>query len=260
LSGSSITTDVNTKNTWNIDITNGFLNKTDLNDQELDDKIWEYASEWISKSKLCGKIPCDKKRCFDRIKLMIPMQLKDKKEKNRIMIVRIDTTNRKEFEYGLVFQKNLLKQMRDLLIEYPKPMFYTNKTIVHYIPAVNKNNIKEFQKAYKKNKKNPKGFKLDEEIKIWKTRKPNVRRILDNMRFYYTGLFIFISRSLLQKTLGIISTKEANIRIKKCQKVLEDHFRIMLSQNPKDHEAIKQFHEHGHGLTGNQYDIGSFRI
>jgi len=231
-----------------------------LNDQELEDKIWENASEWISKSCLCEKVGGDKKRCFDRIKLMIPTQLKEKPEKNRIMIVRIDTTKRFEFESGLVFQKNLLKQMRDLLIEYPKPMFYTNKTIVHYIPPINKANLKEFQKAYKKNKKNPKGFKLDEEIKIWKTRKPNVRRILENMRFYYTGLFIFISRSLLQKTLGIISTKEANIRIKKCQKVLEDHFRIMLSQNPKDHEAIKQFHEYGHGLTGNQYNIGSFRI
>lgn len=89
--------------------------------------------------------------------------------------------------------------MRDLLIKYPKPMFYTNKTIVHYIPAITKANNREFHKAYKKNRKNPKGFKLDEEIKIWKTRRPNVRRILDNMRFYYTGLFIFISRSLLQK-------------------------------------------------------------
>jgi len=80
------------------------------------------------------------------------------------------------------------------------------------------------------------------------------------MRFYYTVLFIFISRSLLQKSLGIISTKEANIRIKKCQKVLEDHFKILLSENPKDNEAIRQFHQYGYGLTGNQYNVGSFRI
>ena len=105
-----------------------------------------------------------------------------------------------------------------------------------------------------------KKFKLDETIKIWKTRKPNVKKTLENMRFYYTGLFIFISRSLFQKSLGIISTKEANIRIKKCQNVLEDHFKIMLKQNPKDSEAIRQFHEYGHGLTGNQYNLGSFRI
>lgn len=233
-----------------------------MNDQELDDKIWEYASEWISKSKLCGKIPCDKKRCFDRIKLMIPMQLKDKKEKNRIMVCRIDTTKRFEFESGLVFQKNLLKQMRDLLIKYPKPMFVLWHEIVHYIPPVTRENFKEFQKEYNygKGKKLPKGFKIDEVIKVWKTRRPNVKKTLENMKFYYTGLFIFISRSLLQKTLGIISTKEANIRIKKCQKVFEDHFRIMLSQNPKDHEAIKQFHEYGYGLNGSIYDVGKFRI
>ena len=80
------------------------------------------------------------------------------------------------------------------------------------------------------------------------------------MKLYYTELLRFISRSLFQKSLGIISTKEANTRIKKCQSVLEDHFRIMLKQNPKDNEAIRQFHEFGHGLTGMQYNLGSFRI
>ena len=239
-----------------------------MNNEELDDKIWENASEWISKSKCCAKIKCDKKRCFDRIKLMIPTQLKEKKEKNRILVCRIDTTNRFEFDTGLVFQKNLLKQMRDLLNEYPKPMFYFKGIVTHYIPplilgnltlAENRKRVREFNK----NPKFRKQFKIDEEIKIWKTRKFNVRKILENMKFYYTGLFIFISRSLLQKSLGLISTKEANIRIKKCHKVLEDHFRIMLSQNPKDHEAIKQFHEHGHGFGASvdaQYNVGSFRI
>ena len=129
------------------------------------------------------------------------------------------------------------QEMTDYLNNYPKPMFYFKQTIVYYIPAVTKENIREFRKAYKKNRKNPKGFKLDETIKIWKTRKPNVRKTIENMKFYYQGLFIFISRSLLQKSLGIISTKEANIRIKKCQTVLENHFNIMLRENPKDQEA-----------------------
>ena len=80
------------------------------------------------------------------------------------------------------------------------------------------------------------------------------------MRFYYSGLLIFISRSILQKSLGIISTKEANIRIKKCEIALEKHFNIMLKENPKDSEAIRQFHEFGYGLTGSIYDIGKFRI
>jgi len=231
-----------------------------LNTQELEDKIWQNANEWISKTKLHDKVGGDKKACFDRIKLMIPIQLKEKTEKNRIMVCRIDTTNRAEFEYGLNFQKDLLSLMRDELNKYPKPMFYQGDSIVHYIPAITHLNIKEFRKAYKKNMKNPKGFKLDEVIKIWKTRKPNVKKTLENMRFYYTALFIFISRSLFQKSLGILSTKEANIRIKKCETVLEKHFKIMLIQNPKDHEAIRQFHELGYMFQGAIYDLGKFRI
>jgi len=231
-----------------------------LNDQELEDKIWEYAHEWISKSKLHADVGGDKKRCFDRIKLMIPMQLKERNVKNRIEVCRIDTTKRAEFENGLVWQKNMLGLMRDELNKYPKPMFYEGNSIVHYKPPVTKVNIKEFRKAYKKNQNNPKGFKLDEKIKIWKTRKPNVKKTLENMRFYYTGLIIFISRSLFQKSLGIISTQEANIRIKKCQKVLEDHFKIMLKENPKDHEAIRQLHEFGYLFQNPVYDLGKFRI
>ena len=236
-----------------------------MNIQELEDKIWLNASSWISKTCLCKNVGGDKKRCFDRIKLMIPMQLKEKTEKNRIMICRIDTTNRAEFENGLVFQENYLSLLRDELNKYPKPMFYFKDTIVHYIPpliignlteAENRKRVKEFDKNPKFRKK----FKIDEIIKIWKTRKPNVRKTIENMSFYYSGLFIFISRSLFQESLGIISTKEANIRIKKCQNVLENHFRIMLKQNPKDYEAIRQFHKFGHGLTGNQYNLGSFRI
>ena len=231
-----------------------------MNTQELEDKIWQNANSWISKSKLHDKVGGDKKACFDRIKLMIPIQLKEKTEKNRIMVCRIDTTNRAEFEYGLNFQKDLLSLMRDELNKYPKPMFYQGDSIVHYIPAITHLNIKKFRKEYKKNMKNPKGFKLDEVIKIWKTRKPNVKKTLENMRFYYTALFIFISRSLFQKSLGILSTKEANIRIKKCQNVIEDHFKIMLIQNPKDHEAIRQFHELGYMFQGAIYDLGKFRI
>lgn len=236
-----------------------------MNDQELEDAILENAREWISMSNLHDKIKCDKKRCFDKIRLMIPVQLKMKKEKNRIMVCVIDPTSHKEFQFGLDFQKDLLKQLRDELNNYPKPMFYTNQTIVHYIPPLTLPNLTlaENRKRGRKFERDPKfrkKFKLDEEIKIFKTRKPSVRKTLENMRFYYAGLFIFISRALLQKSLGIISKREASIRIKKCEKVLEDHFRIMLSQNPKDSEAIKQFHEHGHGLTGNEYHIENFRI
>ena len=228
--------------------------------QELQDKILENARDWIHMSALHQKIGGDKKTCFDAIKLMIPTQLKENQIGNRIYVKRIDTTRRTEFEYGLTFQENMLKLMRDELKKYPKPMFYESDPIVHYIPAITHLNIKEFRKALKRNPKNPKGFKLDEEIKIWKTKKGNVKKVLENMRFYYSGLFIFISRSILQKSLGIISTKEANIRIKKCEIVLEKHFNILLKENPKDSEAIRQFHEFGYLFQNPVYDLGKFRI
>lgn len=232
-----------------------------MNREELENKIWENASSWISKTKLWDSIipKCDKKTCFDCINRMIPTQLKQREVKNRIEVVRIDMTRRAEFENALKDQEKWLGLMRKEFLEYPKPLFHYTNEIVHYIPPVTKENIREFRKAYKKNNSHPKGFKLDEIIRIYKTR-PNVRKTLENMKFYYTGLFIFISRTLLQKSLGIISTKEANIRIKKCEKVLEEHFDLILSLNPQDNEAIRQFHEYGHGLTGSQYDVGSFRI
>ena len=236
-----------------------------MNDQEIEDKIWENANEWIVKTCLCDKIDTNKKRCFDRIKLMIPTQLKERKVGNRIEVCRIDTTKRAVFEYGLKFQNDMLKLQRDELKKYPKPMFYFNGIITHYKPPLIMAGLTEAENRKRTRKFNNdpkfrKTFKIDEEIKIWKTRKPNVRKTIENMSFYYAGLIIFISRAQLQKSLGIISTKEANLRIKKCQKVLEEHFKILLSENPKDNEAIRQFHEFGHGLTGNQYNLGSFRI
>ena len=85
---------------------------------------------------------------------MIPMQLKERKVKNRIEVCRIDTTRRDEFENALKDQRDWLKLIRDELNRYPKPMFYFKQTIVHYIPAITKDNIKKFNKEYKKNQKN----------------------------------------------------------------------------------------------------------
>ena len=172
-----------------------------MNDQELEDKIWENANEWISKTKLHDKVGGDKKKCFDRIKLMIPTQLKEKPVKNKIMVVRRDMTKRSEFELGLTFQKNLLKLMRDELNRYPKPMFYFNGIITHYKPPLILADLTEAENRKRTRKFNNdpkfrKTFKIDEEIKIWKTRKPNVRKTIENMSFYYAGLFIFISRQL----------------------------------------------------------------
>jgi len=246
-------------------ISNGFLKKTDLRYQELQDKIWENANDWISMTDLWRHIHGDKKTCFDTIKLMIPMQLKEKRIGNRIYVKRIDTSKRAEFENGLTFQENGLSLMRDELKKYPKPIFYKHSEIIHYQPPLTLGNLTkaENQKRVKEFNTNPKfrkKFKVVEKIPIWKTRKSNVKKTLENMRFYYSGLFIYISRNMLQKSLSIISTKEANIRIKKCEIALEKHFNIMLKENPKDREAIRQFHEFGYWFQTPISDLGKFRI
>jgi len=98
-----------------------------LNDQEIEDKIYENANEWIVKTCLCDKIDTNKKRCFDMIKLMIPTQLKERKVGNKIEICRIDTTNRAEFERSLSDHKKWLGEMRDYLKNYCSPHSSSNK-------------------------------------------------------------------------------------------------------------------------------------
>ena len=238
-----------------------------MNDQELEDKVWENAKVWTSKTCLCKKVGGDKKRCFDKINLMTPLQLKEKEYKNKKMYVRIDMTDRAEFEnileYYIFMLKSLRQKLQDARDNQPNQQnFWYDNEISHYIPAVTKENIKEFRIAYKKNMKNPKGFKLDEKIKIWYTHKPKVKKILESMKICYSGLFQIISRSILQKTLGVITTREANIRIKKCQSEIENHFKLLQVQNSNKHEfeAIRSYHLYGQKLTGSVYDLGRFRI
>jgi len=246
-------------------ITNGFQDQTDLNTEELEDRIWKYANEWINKTDLHDKVGGDKKTCFDRIKLMIPTQLKERKVKNRIEVCRIDTTNRAEFEKALDFQNDKLKECENYLGHYPKPIFSYDHTITHYNPPLILGNLTKAEnrkrvKEYNTNPKFRKQFKIDEEIRIWKTRKSNAKKTLEAMKFYYSGILVMISRTILQKHTGKINTKEANIRVKKCEKVLENHFKRILKENPKDHEAIRQFFEFGYMFQNPVYDLGKFRI
>ena len=132
-----------------------------MNDQELEDKVWENAEAWISKTDLHKKVGGDKKRCFDKINHMIPLQLRTKSEKNKIMIVRIDMADKVEFEnileYYIFMLKSLRQKLQDARDNQPNQQnFWYDKEIVHYIPAVTKENIKEFRIAYKKNMKNRK--------------------------------------------------------------------------------------------------------
>ena len=119
-----------------------------MNTEELEDKIWKYAESWISMSDLHDQVGGDKKTCFDRIKIMIPTQLKQREVKNRIEVVRIDMTRRAEFDHALNEQKKWLGLQRKEFLGYTKPMFHYTNTIVHYIPPVTKENIKEFQRNH----------------------------------------------------------------------------------------------------------------
>lgn len=238
-----------------------------MDDQELEDKVWENAKAWISKSDLHKKVGGDKKRCFDKINFMIPLQLKEKKIKNKILIVRIDMADKVEFKNLVKHYTSLLKIMRQELQDQRdnqpnQQNFWYDNEVIHCTPRLTKENIKEFNIAYKKNPKNPKGFKIDEKIKVWYTHKPKVKRILIAMKEDYSGLFVLISRSILQKSLGVITTTEANRRIKKCQSEIENHFKLLQVQNSNKHEfeAIKSYHLYGQKLTGSIYDLGRFRI
>ena len=79
-----------------------------------------------------------------------------------------------------------------------------------------------------------------ERVDTFKTVKTN----LDNMAFYYTALLLFISRANLQLSLGLISKSVAEKRIKKCENALEYHFKKLLSDNPRDSNAIRQYYKH----------------
>ena len=55
-----------------------------MNTEELEDKIWENANEWINKTCLCEKVGGDKKTCFDKIDEMVQTsQLKEIPEGNK---------------------------------------------------------------------------------------------------------------------------------------------------------------------------------
>ena len=211
-----------------------------MNEQELEDKIWDNTFSAIHKTGIWRKVGGDKKKCFDKIDQMVQTsQLKetDKGEK-KIMYVRVDATKKLEFELGFTFQVSMLKLMRSTIGKLKKPMF---RKIGSY-------KVARWNMALKSTV-----FDIDR-LGEYKPRTKTVKTNFENMGFYYNALLLFISRANLQRSLGLITISEAEKRIEKCENALEYHFKKLLSENPRDSKAIRQYFKY------QIYQIERFRI
>ena len=212
-----------------------------MKEQDYEDKIFENSGVSISKTDLWRLVKGDKKTCFDKIDEMVQTsQLKEVPAGNKKMYVRLDSIKKFEFEYGFEFQKRMLEHSRTVIKKMKYPMFkrigiYKTSRFVHL------------------------GFDSKTVIDIdkkgeFKPRNKVVQTNFDNMSFYYSALLLFISRSNLQRSLGLITKPEADRRNKKCENALSEHFKKLQSENRRESKAIKQYFLH------KIYKIENFRI
>ena len=214
-----------------------------MNEHELEDKIWENAGSWISKTKLWESIKpkCDKKTCFDKIDEMVQTsQLKEIPEGNKKLYVRLDSIKKVEFEFGFEFQKRMLELSRSVIKKMKYPMFkrigiYKTSRFVHL--GSNSKTVIDIDKKGE-----------------YKPRSKVVQTNFENMSFYYGALLLFISRTNLQWSLGLMTKPEADRRNKKCENALSEHFKKLQSENRREAKAIKQYFLH------KIYKIENFRI
>ena len=217
-----------------------FSNSNRLDENELEDKIWENADSLINMTKLHKKVGGDKKRCFDKINDMVrTSRLKSVEEGKEIKIVRIDTVHQAEFEHVLAYQLNMLEAYRREFDKFKKPMFYTDESVIHTEPPLPMDESKIGQRIFVDWKK----YKIVEEIPIWKTKRKAVTEYLEKMRLHHKAVFGFISKTNLQRSLGFIRVLVAETRIKKCEDAIDYHFEKLLSNNPEDVHAIRQFYQ-----------------
>jgi len=229
-----------------------------LKEQDYEDKIWKFASELRSKTSLWHFVAGDKKTCFDVIDKMVQTsQLKEVKEQNRKLYVRIDYQDKTEFESNLDYQVEALKKCRDYISKLKKPLFKIRYTVIHTEPPLT--NLLKIDKKFRTNlpqrlKVNWKKYKIVEEIPIYRPVNRNITKAMKTMSFYQNALLLFISRSYLQDSLNIVGKTESKRRIEKCEKALNLNFKKLLSDNPKDSKALRQY------LQFDTYKIENFKI
>ena len=216
--------------------------KDRMTDEELEDKIWNVCSvEMPSKSKIWGKVGGSRNKCFDKINEMVQTsQLKEIPEGNKIKYVRLDSIKKAEFEFGFEFQKRMLELSRSVIKKMKYPMFkrigiYKTSRFVHL--GLDSKTVIDIDKKGQ-----------------YEARTEIVQGNFDNMSFYYGALLLFISRTNLQWSLGLMTKPEADRRNKKCENALSEHFNKLQSENRREAKAIKQY------LIHKIYKTENFRI
>jgi hypothetical protein len=210
-----------------------------LKEQDYEDRIWENSGVPISKTDLWRLVKGDKKTCFDKINEMVQTSiLKETTEKNKKMIVRLDSIKKAEFEFSFEFQKRMLELSRSVIKKMKYPMF---KKIGIYKTTVWKHHLKRSI--------------LDMDIQgEYRARSKVVKHNFEVMSFYYSALLLFISKTNLQRSLDLMTKPEADRRNKKCENALSEHFKKLQSENRREAKAIKQYFKH------KIYKIDNFRI
>jgi len=210
-----------------------------LNDKELEDEIWHYAQFNLHKTGIWSKIDCDKKRCFDKIDEMVQRSLLTELEDGKYKFYsRVDTINQEEFEGALKFQKRWLEFSRSEIKKIKKPMF--QKIGIYETTRWSSGLRKSIKDVDKKGEYKPKT--------------KEVKTKFEDMELKYGSLMQIISQTNLQRSLGLILESIAVLRIEKCQNALDEHFKKLLSENPRDSNAIRQYFKH------KRFAVNDFRI
>ena len=212
-----------------------------MNEQELEDKIWEFTKEPRTKNELCSLVKGRKENCLKKINEFVQTsQLKETFEKNTQVYVRLDSMKKEEWEFGFHFQKRMLELSRSAIKKMKYPMFkrigiYKTSRFVHL--GFDSKTVTDIDKKGE-----------------YKPRTNVVQTNFENMSFYYSALLLFISRTNLQWSLGLLTKPEANRRNKNCENALSEHFKKLQSENRREAKAIKQYFLH------KIYKIENFRI
>lgn len=215
------------------------LLKDRMTDEELEDSIWNVcAVEIPSLSKIWAKVGGNRNLCFAKVKEMIERY--DLKKTDEGNYVRVDSTKRYEFDFGFEFQRRMLLLSRKVIKETKYPMFkrigvYKTSRFVHL--------GRESKTVTDIDKKGE-----------YKPRTKEVKTNFDNMSFYYTALMIYTARTNFQRALNILNARESKRRIENCEKALDSHFKILLSENPRESKAIRQYFKH------KIYHVDNFRV
>ncbi len=230
-----------------------------MNEQELEDKILNNTESWINMTDLwIHKVKGDKQKCFHKINSMIDTsQLIMKKEGKEKQVKKANFWNVGEFEFGLNWQENMLRECRLALTKVKKPLFLHHHTIIHTLNNKLTTDMMNLKKKYRimTTKEIKKKYENYEEVKIWKPRHYIIIKHLERMLVYSNALLLFIDRANMHRTLGIITKSESKRRIEKIEKILDDHFEKLEIETLDDYAGIRQWF-----YFTNIYKIENFKI